>query len=100
MRQLKNLTYFREHVIPAKRSFKRIVQIKNYEDLLRVISVIGKFTDIKIDAYPADKRRSYTKDGTVIWIDNLAITGIDQDGCRQNIGYINNSDSIGTGKPR
>lgn len=86
--------YFRRHCIPSKKSFKSMILVEDKQDFLRLIASIGKYTDIRIDSYPPDKRRGYTREGVVSWMDNMAVTAIDSEGQRQNIGYISNASLV------
>jgi hypothetical protein len=79
-------TFFREHRIPSKRSFKHTEVVESMKKLIDKLTEEG-YIKIKIDPYPPDRRRSYSRVGVVSWMDNYAVTGI-RDGNRENIGYI------------
>lgn len=88
-KRVDNRVYFRKHDMPSKKTFKKLVLIETLADFEKTINQIGQFSDIDVCEYLLDKRKGYSREGVIYWMTTYAITGVDSEGQRQNIGYVN-----------
>lgn len=88
-KRVDNRAYFRQHTMPSKKSFKKMFLVETLSDFEKAIRQCGEFIDIEVYDYLMDKRKGYSREGVIHWLSTYAIIGTDNQGLRQNIGYIN-----------
>ena len=88
-KRVDNRVYFRQHTMPSKKSFKKMFLVESVDDLYKAIRQCGDFTEIEVCDYMMDKRKGYSREGVIHWLSSYAVIGTDNQGLRQNIGYVN-----------